>query len=140
MPLDDPSSTKQSQNAWTGSKRAAHQSYPPILADVADSLVAGARGIDVGCLVGAEDREGGGGKAFGRHIDVFSDGWGCRDEEDGLGEDPGGVFWGDRVVELDHCVFVVRSSFFCCSSAGDSTRIWQDFKLRSPRQRHRIDD
>lgn len=35
-----------------------------------DCLAAGARGVDVGDVVGGEDCEGGGGKTFGGYVDI----------------------------------------------------------------------
>lgn len=67
-----------------------------------DGFVAGARRVDVGALVGGEDCEGGGGEAFGRDVYVCATEGGGGDEEDGLGEGPGGEVGGEGGVVFYH--------------------------------------
>lgn len=67
-----------------------------------DGFGPGARGVDVGGGVGAEDAEGGGGEALGREVDVGAGEGGGGGEEEGLGEGPGVEGRGDGGVEFYH--------------------------------------
>ena len=60
---------------------------------MADGFGAGACRVEVGGFVGGEDRQRGGGVAFGGDIDVGPEGWGGGGEEEGLGEGPGLEVW-----------------------------------------------
>ena len=51
-----------------------------------EGLGSGARGVEVGGLVGAEDGEGGFGEAFGGEVDVGAVEGGGGGEEERLGE------------------------------------------------------
>ncbi len=59
IPLDDRPRAEESHDPRTFGKRAEHDGDPAVLVNMTDGLAAGAGGVDVGGVVGAEDGEGG---------------------------------------------------------------------------------
>ena len=68
--LHHPSPAEPPHDPRRSLKRAPHQRDASILVDVRDGLTAGARGVEVGCLVWSDNRERRGSKTLRGDVDV----------------------------------------------------------------------
>ena len=102
LPLNHIAATEKPQNAGCRIERAEQHRDAAILAEMADRLAAGPRGIHIGGFVRTEDCKGGVWEALGGEVDMVAGEGGRGHEEEALLEGPVSEGGGDGRVELGH--------------------------------------